>query len=334
MEYLLLVLLGLAPPIGFLLYILHLDRIEPEPLGLIAKLLALGGLAVLPVGVIELVLFKLPLFSAGGLAGSAVKSFLLIAPLEEAAKLAVVMIFAWKNRNFNEENDGIVYAGTVAIGFAMVENVLYVVQFGLATGIMRAMTAIPLHTFTGVLMGYFIGIARFASAAPERNVKVARGFFMAYGFHAVYDTFVLSETVAALFMVPLVVALFVMGIVYLKKGKKSSFLRWNSSFHEAGAVPVTLLQPAAPSSVGPVAIDEEVPPPGAPLHGSYKAVVARILFALCGGFWALLVIGIIQQTGQAINIVIGGIIISAVPLVVGIVLELSYQRDKAGPAAG
>ncbi len=334
MEPLLLIIIGIAPPVGFLAYILYLDRIEPEPMGFIIKILLLGGLVVIPVGLAELALMNLEFFSGSGLSGAAIKSFLLIAPAEEAAKLLLVMLVAWRNRNFNEENDGIVYAGTASIGFAMVENLLYIAQFGIATGIMRAVTAIPLHTFTGVIMGYFIGIARFAPTPGRRKKNIAAGFLIALAFHAVYDTFVLSETPAALLMIPVVIALFIMGIIYLKKGRASSAARWKGVPPEA--LPVREL-PAAPiPAIVPAGVAEALADVPARRRGGYRGVIARIIFSLCGIFWVLVIIGIMSELGSGatdyMDAVAGGIVITAIPLAIAIVLEISHRRRRESPA--
>lgn len=228
MNVLTLVAVAILPPIAFLLYIHHLDRTDPESHRIILKALMLGAAAVIPAGIAEKLLESIPAFSMGGILGATIKSFVVIAPIEEAIKLAVVLLFIWKDPEFNEENDGIVYVGAAAVGFAMLENVLYVVQSGFFTGIMRAVTSVPLHTFTGVLMGYYVGIAKFAPTPKDRNNKIWKGFFIAYIIHAVYDSFVLSETEAVIMIIPLVVALFVLGIIYLKKGAELSARRWGS----------------------------------------------------------------------------------------------------------
>ncbi len=320
MDLLLLVIIAILPPLAFMLYIYRLDRIEPEPYGLILKALALGAAAVIPAALIELSLGMIPIFALGGFAGAALKSFIVIAPVEEALKLAVVLLFIWKNRNFNEENDGIVYTGAAAIGFALLENILYVVQSGFGTGIMRAVTSIPLHTFTGVIMGYFVGIARFAPTAGTRTGAVWKGLIIAYLIHAVYDTFVLSATAAALLIIPLVIALFVFGVIYLKKGAALSARRWNASPRAAESAPDTApVPPAAPAA-----------PQGS---GVYKVVVSRTLFALCGGFWALLAIAMTDKSGGTADIIAGGIIITIVPAVIGIILEISHRRHTRAAIA-
>jgi protease PrsW len=320
MDALILVIIAILPPLAFLLYIHHLDSIEPEPHGLILKALLLGALAVIPAAIIELLLGMVPILAMEGLAGAAIRSFIVIAPIEEAVKLGVVLLFIWKNANFNEENDGIVYVGAAAIGFSLLENILYVAQSGFATGIMRAVTSIPLHTFTGVIMGYFVGIAKFRPGARAGNI--AAGFVIAYLIHAVYDTFALAGTAIALLIIPLVIALIIFGVIYLKKGARLSSGRWN------GTPPS---RPEAPAAAEPLA-GPAPSKPGAAGSGTYKIVISRVIFALCAGFWALLIAGTLFPGGDEatnpLDVVVGGIILTLVPAAIGLVLELSYRRQK------
>jgi RsiW-degrading membrane proteinase PrsW (M82 family) len=326
MNLLILVIIAILPPIAFLLYIHHLDKIDPEPHSLILKALLLGAMALIPAGIVEKLLIDIPIFAMDGALGATIKSFVVIAPIEEAVKLAVVLLFIWKNPAFNEENDGIVYVGAASIGFAMLENVMYVMQSGFVTGIMRAVTSVPLHTFTGVLMGYFVGIAKCAPAARLRNHNIWKGFFIAYMIHAIYDSFVLSETAAALMVVPLVVALFVFGIIYLKKGAALSARRWGT------------LSPAACTdsafSGEPVLSPDVAEPIKAAGTGRYKIIISRILFALCAVFWGLLIIGIAEATGDSSRVILeglaGGIMLTIIPAAIGIVLEISYRRHNVG----
>ena len=167
MYALAIIVVSTIPAILFLVVILRMDRREPEPLQLVVKVIGLGAVAAIIAALVELGLDRFPAFHAGGLAGAAAASFIQVAPVEELCKLAVVLLFVWKNPNFNEENDGVVYLGASAIGFALLENIAYVVDKGIGTGVLRAFTAIPLHVFTAVVLGLFVGRARF-STGPRR----------------------------------------------------------------------------------------------------------------------------------------------------------------------
>ena len=165
---------SVAPALAFLVLILALDRREPEPLALVLKVIGLGAVSAIPAAIVEMVLEGLPLFSLTGIAGAAAVAFIQVAPVEEACKLAVVLLYAWRKPAFNEENDGIVYAGASAIGFALLENVIYVARLGLGTGAARAFSAIPLHVFTAVLVGL-------ASAVRASRRPAQRGTASCWG---------------------------------------------------------------------------------------------------------------------------------------------------------
>lgn len=309
MQLLLLVLLAVAPPVAFLVYILRRDRGEPEPLGLVLKMLLLGCLSVIPAIIIELLFADLPLFTRPGIAGAALQSFLLVAPVEEAVKLLTVLLFVWKNENFNQRGDGIVYTGTVAIGFAMAENLLYVLDRGWIIGVLRAVTSIPSHTFTGVLMGYFVGAAKFASNRAGRVHCLVTGFLVAWLFHGAYNTFALSGTAAALLVVPLVVALFILGSRYLGKGMVISGGREST-------VPAAPVPAEAPKRVR-----------------RWHKVVGRALLLLSGVFWALVVLGLLLDdmgSRETLHVILGTLVLTAVPVSLGIILELAHRRRARG----
>lgn len=306
MSILFLTLLALAPPIGFLVYILRFDRIEPEPRGFVVRMLFLGVLSVVPAALIEGVLLENPFFAGEGLVQAGLQSFLVIAPVEEAIKLLVVILFAWRSRNFNEPNDGIVYAGVVSIGFAMAENVFYVLEHGIGVGFARALTAIPGHTFTGVLMGRYIGMARFAPKRSRCIGNILAGLLLAWLLHGLYDTFVLSGTAWALMVIPMAVLYFVVGVRYLKKGREMSVQRWG----EAGAPPA-VVQPFSRR-------------PG------WKLLLARVLLGISAAVWLIIIAGVAHDlsvgatdTGYAL---LGGVLITVLPVTLGILLEVSGRR--------
>jgi protease PrsW len=320
---LILVLVAIAPPIAFLTFILRHDRAEPEPIRMVLKIMVLGALSIIPAAIIQLAVLDQPFFQGGGIIGAALESFLVVAPSEELVKLAVVLIFAWSNRNFNERFDGIVYTGAAAIGFALAENIFYVLDLGLTVGILRAVTAIPGHTFTGVLMGYYVGKAKFSETTSARNLNILKGFLIAYSLHALYNTLVLSDTAAALLMVPLVIFYFVIGTRILREGSAAAARRWAEGVYQ------------------PVAEAEFSPPPVVPVvqetdqHKTetrswlfLRAVVARIIFIVSALFWILLFVGLAEEVGnpqEMLAIVAGGLLISAVPIFIAVMLERSYR---------
>ncbi|MBR3629352.1 MAG: PrsW family intramembrane metalloprotease [Oscillospiraceae bacterium] len=156
--------LALLPAFGLMMYVRRLDKIEKEPKELIAQLLIFGALTTISAMLLEWI---------GGTLVSALvpdeKSVLylflefifVVAVAEELGKFAVLWLKTWNNPNFNYTYDAIVYAVASSLGFAALENILYVfLNGGVPTAIMRALTAVPAHCMFGVFMGYFYGIAK------------------------------------------------------------------------------------------------------------------------------------------------------------------------------
>ena len=328
MYALLIILLSVAPGLAFLLLILRMDREEPEPLSLVLRIVALGGAGALVAGLVEIALGGVPLFRAPGLAGTAASSFLQVAPVEELAKLGVVLLFAWGQPAFNEENDGVVYVGASAVGFAVLENIIYVVQNGFGTGVLRAFTAIPLHVFTAVIMGLAVGRARFAATGKARVALVLGGFLIAWAAHGAYDTFAGAGNALVLLLLPLLGGVAAFGIVALKRGRRLSLLRW-------GKVAAADVPPPRRADVPPPR-QADVPPPrraDVKAHRRWMRVVARILIGAVIGFWALLVLGIASDRSGTADAIAGGVLLTILPAGLAVLLEVGWRRERRRLAA-
>ena len=99
----------------------------------------------------------------------------------------MVRYYAQPKKDFNEPFDGIIYAVMVSMGFAAVENLFYVLEGGMDVAVIRAVTAIPAHAVFAILMGYYMGKAKFS---PTKKVRYnLTGLFLAILFHGAYDFF-------------------------------------------------------------------------------------------------------------------------------------------------
>lgn len=118
------------------------------------------------------------------LSEQAVHAFLLVALVEEFSKFIFVRGILYRNPNFNEPFDGIVYSVMVGMGFATFENILYVSDGGIATAVLRMFTAVPAHASFAVLMGYYLGKAKFEH---RKGFMAIYGLLAATFFHGAYD---------------------------------------------------------------------------------------------------------------------------------------------------
>lgn len=188
MDILLSVCIAVLPGIALALAMYIRDHHEPEPLGLLA--LAFGlGIAAFLVSLIPESVLRIFIEDAGNILESrALHAFGTIALAEELCKFVVVRYILYPNPNFNEPLDGIVYSVMTGLGFATMENLVYVYRDGMDSGLLRMFTAVPAHAAFAVVMGYFLGIARFTDKHESAYVLLA--ILSAVFLHGLYDYFI------------------------------------------------------------------------------------------------------------------------------------------------
>jgi RsiW-degrading membrane proteinase PrsW (M82 family) len=105
---------------------------------------------------------------------------------EELSKLIILYWIVWKHKDFDQHFDGIIYAVFVSMGFALIENLMYVYEGGLNVALMRAVLAVPGHGFFGVAMGYYFSLARFHTG-PKKTEFLAKCLLVPAILHGLYD---------------------------------------------------------------------------------------------------------------------------------------------------
>ena len=189
-----LLILAVAPSIAFILFFYFRDRYEKEPWLLLWKCFGFGALSTFIAMIIEGLLLPVGFSPAktNNVFILFITAFFVVGLSEEFSKYLVLSFYAWPKSDFDEPYDGIIYSVVISLGFATIENIFYVFSMGMKVGISRALTAIPGHTFFGVIMGYFIGLAHFN---PEKRGKLlAYGFWGAVIAHGIYDFLVFTRT--------------------------------------------------------------------------------------------------------------------------------------------
>ena len=164
-----LLLAALVPAAFLMVQVYRLDRIEKEPAGLLLKLALFGALSGLAAGAIEGALTRvLDVTLGGGMLRLMLENFLAVALVEEACKRWVVLKFAWRHPAFDYRFDAVVYCVFSALGFAALENILYVAEYGFAVAVSRALLSVPGHCLFAVYMGIYLGQAKMAERAMQR----------------------------------------------------------------------------------------------------------------------------------------------------------------------
>lgn len=196
---------AIAPVAIVLAWTWRRDRL-PEPPKVVMITFALGALATIPIMLGEMLLSSMLGLGASpqALLQALLLSFVVAALVEETFKFLVLSRYAATHSAFDEPYDGIVYGVAASLGFACVENIVYVLGAsggsfgaGMIIAVARALLAVPLHTCCGAIMGVCIGVARFKGAESRTRWTVA-GIAAAILLHGIYDSFVFGGQVAAL----------------------------------------------------------------------------------------------------------------------------------------
>ena len=192
MYDLILIAAAVIPAVFLMVKVYQADRLEKEPIGMLIGLLFLGIISTSLAGITEELgsIALANLFPNGGLISDALLYFIVVALSEEGFKYLLLKVRTWKSPHFNCQFDGVVYAVFVSLGFALWENIAYVLRFGFGTAVARAVTAVPGHACFGVFMGVWYGVAkRYELAGYMEESAHARkmALWIPILLHGVYD---------------------------------------------------------------------------------------------------------------------------------------------------
>ncbi|RLD28271.1 MAG: protease PrsW [Bacteroidetes bacterium] len=212
-----LLIAAVTPVFIVIIYIYLKDKYEKEPKRILAYTFMLGAVVSVFITTILYLFFDLflPIPDEFSVLQQFIKAFFVVALIEEFSKYVVVRYYNQPKKEFNEPFDGIVYAVMVSMGFAAVENIMYVSQGGLEVALIRAFTAIPAHATFGVLMGYYMGKAKFSKNKMKWNLI---GLSIAILFHGTYDLFLFINFIPGVFIMAFISLL--LGIILSKKAIK------------------------------------------------------------------------------------------------------------------
>ncbi len=220
----LLILAAVLPAAYLMIKVYRSDRLEPEPPGLVIGLVLLGMISTALAGGAERLgdaILRYLGAEEGTLAYNALFYFLVVGPAEEGFKYAVLRWRTWRSPNFNCQYDGVVYAVFVSLGFALWENIGYVLMYGWSTAVARALTAVPGHACFGVFMGAWYGVARrYELYGYERESKRSRRLCVIVPalIHGCYDFIAsLESEVFVLVFLAFVIVMFIAALRFVKR---------------------------------------------------------------------------------------------------------------------
>ena len=179
-------------PVVLLCFFIYIKDTNKEPIGLLMKLFLLGVIMAFPVVIAEMI-FDI-VFIKDGVTNFIllfISVFMSVALIEEGAKFIIAKFIGYDDKEFDEIYDIIVYSVFASLGFACIENILYVFNYGLSVAIVRDLLSVPGHMCFGVLMGYFLAMAKINSINNNKGQYVKNmilALLVPALVHTMYDT--------------------------------------------------------------------------------------------------------------------------------------------------
>ena len=198
MNTVFLITIAIFPGVAIAIFIYFHDKHEPEPVKLVVLSFVYGILSLGLDLAATIPLEKFFHIDEDDLKEQAIHAFVIVAFVEELCKFIFVRGILYRNKNFNEPLDGIIYAVMVGMGFATAENIIYVLNEGGGIAIIRMVSVIPGHAMFAVLMGYWLGKAKFTHRRETFYALVA--LLVATFFHGFYDYFLFISFVPGIWI--------------------------------------------------------------------------------------------------------------------------------------
>lgn len=210
---------GIAPGIALLSYFYLKDQYDNEPVHMVLRSFFLGVVLVFPTMFIQYVLEK---ENVGG--GSFFVSFLSSGFLEESLKWFILMVSVYPHAHFDEHYDGIVYGASVSLGFATLENILYLIGHGVEHAFVGALLPVSCHALIGVIMGFYLGKARFST--DKARVKwLILSLALPSLLHGSYDFILTALSNWIYYMFPFMLFLWWFGLRKAKKARSVNMMQ-------------------------------------------------------------------------------------------------------------
>jgi len=206
---------AVIPAVFLMVKVYHADCLEKESTQLLYQLVKAGILAALLALVEERILCAIAdsLLPGDSAVYNIILYFVIVAGAEESSKYILMRRTTWDSLEFNCQYDGVLYAVFTSMGFALWENISYVLHNGMSTALVRAVTAIPGHACFGVFMGVFYGMARRCASEGAPSSEVTKyhvlSVLVPMLLHGAYDYIAtMEETGSGLYFLVFTAVLF------------------------------------------------------------------------------------------------------------------------------
>ena len=207
---------AIAPGLALFSYFYLRKQIHKEPSRSLLQTYIYGMMLTFPILFIQYV------FKEEGVFDSVfVSNVLFTSGLEEFFKWLVLLVVVYGHVDFEDPYDGILFGASVSLGFATVENILFLLTFGMDEALIRALLPVSSHALFGVVMGYYLGRARFVEESGTKPMLFL-AFFTAFGLHFVYNALVMTGSMRMYLLIPFMLFLWWFALKRVKQAHSLS----------------------------------------------------------------------------------------------------------------
>ncbi|OCA90953.1 protease [Bacillus sp. FJAT-27225] len=214
---------GIAPGLALLSYFYLKDEVEAEPLSVVLRAFLNGALLVFPIMFIQHVLSVENVVNSG-----LAEAFFSAGLLEEFVKWFILYYVIYRHIAFDEPFDGIVYGAAVSLGFATVENILYLIGNGVEHALGRALLPVPSHALFGVIMGFYLGKTKFSKTNQKWWLFLS--ITLPVVLHGIYDFILITQENWIYIITPFMVFLWWFAFRKVKKARILSAAHLKSKY--------------------------------------------------------------------------------------------------------
>ncbi|MCA1030543.1 intramembrane metalloprotease PrsW [Bacillus timonensis] len=209
---------GIAPGLALLSYFYLKDKYDTEPISSVIRSFIFGALLVFPIMFIQYVIEVEGVFNS-----NFSQAFISSSLLEEFIKWFVLIYTVYQHVDFDEHYDGIVYGAAVSLGFASVENIMYLFSYGVQFAVGRALLPVSSHALFGVIMGYYLGKSKLVHSRKRDLLLMALLF--PFLLHGIYDYILLTKETWLTYIIPFMIFLWWLALrkVKIANGNKNKF---------------------------------------------------------------------------------------------------------------
>jgi RsiW-degrading membrane proteinase PrsW (M82 family) len=246
-KLLVVLLTTILPSILMLSLILYSDRKSREPLSMILICILSGAFTICFSLIIDKLIVTLNLVNASMFPSQnsySVYRIMVLAGVEEYAKLLVLHLFLYKNKSYDDIYDGFVYSSIIALSFSVIETVMYVFReptFAEMTSlaILRNFTSIPLHIVCGVVMGYFVSLQKFSKTKGRKLLYLLASLFIPTLVHTIYNVFFSiilidatnTSIITLILIILFVLSIYFVGVMFILKTNKLNVTFINNGYY-------------------------------------------------------------------------------------------------------